>query len=72
MSLYSSGEPRAMELASQVDPGSYRIHTQLGFAWLHRGRCERARVHAVAARDLFPNYPAPRQVLRACGAARAR
>jgi O-antigen ligase len=72
MRLYSSGKRDAMELASRVDPGSYRIQMLLGKTWLERGRCDRARPHAEAARDLFPNHPAPRRVLRACGGARTR
>jgi hypothetical protein len=70
MGLYSSGKRDAMELASRVDPGSYRIQMLLGKSWLERGRCDRARPHAEAARDLFPNHPAPARVLRACGGAR--
>jgi O-antigen ligase len=72
MGLYSSGKRDAMELASRVDPGSYRIQMLLGKSWLERGRCDRARPHAEAARDLFPNHPAPTRVFRACGAARKR
>jgi O-antigen ligase len=68
MRLYSSGKRDAMELASRVDPGSYRIQMLLGKSWLERGRCDRARPHAEAARELFPNHPAPTRVLRACGA----
>jgi hypothetical protein len=72
MGLYSSGKRDAMELASRVDPGSYRIQMLLGKSWLQRGRCDQARLHAQAARDLFPNHPAPARVLRACGGARKR
>jgi O-antigen ligase len=72
MALYSSGKRDAMELASRVDPGSYRIQMLLGKSWLERGRCDRARPHAEAARDLFPNHPAPTRVFRACGAVRKR
>jgi Flp pilus assembly protein TadD len=61
-----------MELASRMDPGSYRIQMLLGKAWLERGRCDQARPHAQAARDLFPNNPSPARVLRACGVARKR
>jgi hypothetical protein len=67
MSLFSRGERTAMERASRVDPGSYRIHMLLAQSWRASGRCDRARPHAEAAEALFPNYPAPRQVLRACG-----
>jgi len=66
MGLFSTGNRTAMERASRVDPGSYRIHMLLALSWRAAGRCDRARPHAEAARSLFPNYPAPRQVLRAC------
>jgi O-antigen ligase len=67
MSLSNHGTRAAMERASRVDPGSYRIHMLLAESWEAAGRCDRARPHAQAARALFPNYPAPRQILRACG-----
>ena len=67
MGLFSTGQRAAMERASRVDPGSYRIHMLLAENWRAAGRCDRARPHAEAARSLFPNYPAPRQVLRVCG-----
>ena len=55
-----------VERASQLDPGSYRIHTRLAAAYLNRGSCTRALAHATAAHDLYPNAPAPRRLLRAC------
>jgi O-antigen ligase len=67
MGLFSTGQRAAMERASRVDPGSYRIHLLLAQGWRAAGRCDRARPHAEAARPLFPNYPAPREVLRVCG-----
>jgi hypothetical protein len=67
MRLFSTGERTAMERASRVDPGSYRIHMLLAQGWRMAGRCDRVRPHAEAAQSLFPNYPAPRQVLRICG-----
>jgi O-antigen ligase len=67
MSLFSTGERIAMERAARVDPGSYRIHMLLAQSWRVAGRCDRARPHVGAARSLFPNYPAPRQILRMCG-----
>ena len=65
-----SREALALELAAKVDPGSYRIHMLLATGWRAEGRCDRARPHAERARDLFPNHPAPRVVLRACGRSR--
>ena len=67
MSVFAGGDRRAMETAAAIDPGSYRIRMLLGRAWERAGRCDRAIPHASAARELFPNYPAPRQLLRACG-----
>jgi hypothetical protein len=70
MELYDSGKIRTMELATRVDPGSYRLHMFMGTIWLRAGRCDRARSHAEAARRLFPNHPAPSRILRSCGGKR--
>ena len=70
MAMFDERKRSAMELASRIDPGSYRIHMLLGQAWRRAGRCARARPHAEAAADLFPHYPAPRALLRACGVRR--
>ncbi len=67
ISVFSGGDRRAMETAAAIDPGSYRIRMLLGRAWARAGRCDRAIPQATAARKLFPNHPAPRQLLRACG-----
>ena len=70
MELYDSGKIRTMELATRIDPGSYRIHMLLASIWLRNGRCDRARPHAESARRLFPNHPAPSRILRSCGGKR--
>ena len=70
MAVASGGSRKALELAAKVDPGSYRIHMRLAQQWRAAGRCDRARPHAQRAQDLFPNHPAPRVVLKACGAKR--
>ena len=67
MAVFDGGERQAMESAAALDPGSYRIRMLLGRAWARAGRCDRAVPHANAARKLFPNHPAPVQLLRACG-----
>ncbi|MGH7499200.1 MAG: O-antigen ligase family protein [Gemmatimonadales bacterium] len=72
MSLYDTGKLRTMELAARVDPGSYRIHMLLGGIWLRAGKCDRARPHAQAAQELFPNHPAPTRILRSCGVRKLR
>jgi len=67
MAVFSSSEkPGTLEWAARLDPGSYRIQMLLGYAWRNRGRCDLTRPHAEAARALFPNHPAPRQLLAAC------
>jgi O-antigen ligase len=66
MAIAGGRSREALELAAKVDPGSYRIHMLLATGWRADGRCDRARPHAERARDLFPNHPAPRVVLRAC------
>jgi O-antigen ligase len=72
MSVFARGDRAAMETAAAIDPGSYRIHMLLGRAWARVGRCDRAIPQAAAARDLFPNHPAPVQLLRACGVRKRR
>jgi O-antigen ligase len=70
MALADGGRREALELAAKVDPGSYRIHMLLAERWRAAGRCDRATPHATRARELLPNHPAPRIVLRACGVRR--
>jgi hypothetical protein len=67
MAVFDGTSRTAMERAASIDPGSYRIRMLLGRAWARAGRCDRAVPQAVAARALFPYYPAPTQLLRACG-----
>jgi hypothetical protein len=67
MAISSDGSREVLELGAKVDPGSYRIHMLLAQKWRAAGRCDRARPHGERARELFPNHPAPRVVLRACG-----
>ena len=70
MAIAAPNTPDALELASRVDPGSYRIHMALAQEWRAAGRCDRARPHAERARTLFPHHPAPRVVLRRCARGR--
>ena len=73
MAVYANADTRAtQEIAARIDPGSYRIRMLLAQAWRAAGGCRRARPHAEAAAAMFPHYPAPRVVLRACGARRGR
>ena len=63
----ASSRTPALERASLFDPGSYRIHMHLAEAYLNAGRCERARLQARDARDLYPMAVTPRQLLSECG-----
>ncbi|HEY5218857.1 MAG TPA: O-antigen ligase family protein [Gemmatimonadaceae bacterium] len=63
MANYERGDVSA---AAREDPGSYRIQMRLAESAQTRGRCDLVRVHASAARALFPNAPAPRRMLGAC------
>jgi hypothetical protein len=58
--------------AARLDPFDYRVRLLLAEHHRRAGRCDRARPHAEAARDLFPSLPAPKAVLRACGRGRSR
>jgi O-antigen ligase len=52
----------ALERASQIDPGSYRLHLRLARGGKRSQRC----AHAMAAVSLFPDAEAARQVSRGC------
>jgi hypothetical protein len=67
MKVYTNGgTTAALDEAASLDPGSYRIQLRAADAWLGRGLCAKARPHALAARDLFPNAPAPKRLLAQC------
>lgn len=72
LGVFDGRDRGAMERAAAMDPGSYRIRMLLARAWARAGRCDRAGPHAAAARELFPNHPAPGRLLRACGARKPR
>ena len=67
MGVFTGGDRTDMARAAALDPGSYRIRMLLARSWARAGRCDRAIPLARDARQLFPNHPAPRQLLRACG-----
>jgi hypothetical protein len=52
--------------AALFDPGSYRINMRLAEGSASRGDCQRVRRYAGAARELYPNAPEPRRLLRRC------
>jgi hypothetical protein len=67
MGLYGDGtRATALTYASEIDPGSYRIHERLAEVDINRGRCAGVRTHAGAAHHLFPNAPAPKHLLAEC------
>ena len=62
MALYASatatgGSERRLELAAQIDPGSYRIRIRLAEAYAQGRLCGRMRPQATAARSLYPSAP---------------
>jgi len=68
MSVFeSSTRASRIERAAELDPGSYRIHLRLAEAYARRGSCKNVRVHASAARALYPNAPEPKRLLARCG-----
>ena len=69
MALFSTtSRLSGLERAAALDPGSYRIHVRLATGYANRGNCAKSRAHALAARELYPNAPEPRRLLRACPA----
>jgi hypothetical protein len=65
--MTASTRTSSLERAALYDPGSYRIRLRLAEAFANAGRCDRARVEARAAHDLYPSAAAARQVLAECG-----
>ena len=63
----SSSRASGVERAAALDPGSYRIHLRLAEAYARRGSCKNLRIHADAARALYPNAAEPKRVLARCG-----
>jgi len=67
MSVYTSATTTAQaSRAALFDPGSYRINMRLAQGFASRGDCVRVRRYAGAARELFPNAPEPRRLLKRC------
>jgi hypothetical protein len=63
----SSTRASRVERAAELDPGSYRIHLRLAESYAKRRSCANVRAHAEMARELYPNAPAPKRLLAACG-----
>jgi O-antigen ligase len=62
----SSTRASGVERAAALDPGSFRIHVRLAEAYARRGSCKNVRIHASAARALYPNAPEPKRLLARC------
>ncbi len=62
----SSSRSSGVERAAALDPGSYRIHLRLAEAYARRGSCKNVRLHAGAARALYPNASEPKRLLARC------
>jgi O-antigen ligase len=62
----SSAHASGVERAAALDPGSFRIHVRLAEAYARRGSCKNVRIHASAARALYPNAPEPKRLLARC------
>jgi len=68
MSVYTAAPTTAQAArAALFDPGSYRIHIRLAQSYAARGDCKRVRQYAGTARELYPNAPEPKRLLRRCG-----
>ena len=67
MAAYTSATTTSQAArAALLDPGSYRIDMRLAESYAARGDCGRVRQYAGAARELFPNAPGPKRLLRRC------
>jgi O-antigen ligase len=67
MAVYTSAATTAQAArAALFDPGSYRINMRLAESYAARGDCARVRQYAGAARELFPNAPQPKRLLKRC------
>jgi len=63
MELFATrGDRASLERAAQIDPGNYDVRMRLARRGKRSERCE----HALAARALYPNAGAAREVSRGC------
>lgn len=63
MQIYATrGDRASLSRAAQIDPGNYRLRLRLARMGRRQQRCE----HALAARALFPNADAARDLSRGC------
>ena len=67
MATYTSATTTSQAArAALYDPGSYRINMRLAESYASRGDCNHVRQYAGAARELYPNAPEPKRLLRRC------
>ena len=67
MAAYTSATTTTQAARAAVfDPGSYRINMRLAESYGSRGDCAHVRQYAGAARELYPNAPEPKRLLRRC------
>jgi len=67
MSVYTAATTTTQATrAALFDPGSYRIAIRLAESYAARGDCAQVRQYAGTARELFPNAPQPKRLLRRC------
>jgi O-antigen ligase len=67
MSVYTSATTTGQAArAALFDPGSFRINMRLAESYAARGDCKHVRQYAGAARELYPNAPGPKRLLRRC------
>jgi O-antigen ligase len=67
MSVYTSATTTAQAArAALFDPGSYRINMRLAESYSARGDCKHVLQYAGAARELYPNAPQPKRLIRRC------
>ncbi|HEY0142075.1 MAG TPA: O-antigen ligase family protein [Thermoanaerobaculia bacterium] len=63
MEIYAASDTRStLEMGSRIDPGNYRLRLRLARGGKRNDRCE----HALAARGLYPNARAARNLARGC------
>ena len=53
--------------AALFDPGSYRINMRLAESYAGKADCKHVLEYAGAARELYPNAPQPKRLMRRCG-----
>jgi len=66
MRLASLGTTAGLESAVRHDQGSYRLRMRAAENFAAHRQCDKAREHALVARELMPQALAPRRLLELC------